>query len=223
MTEEDESIKWHEYGLDRTLAISDGVFAFAVTLLVLDLFVPTLSSGASSTDLWQALSKEYISFLNYILSFLIAGVWWNAHHRIFERIRTSNSTLRWLNLFFLLWIALLPFFTKILDQYSNVQLGVVMYAADQAASGLFLTLTWLYASSNHRLIEKNMPQRTIRFTTLRTAIAPIVFLISMGISFIGPNIAIYSWYGMIPALPIAHRLTRNDEKEQAKSENTVKS
>jgi uncharacterized membrane protein len=94
MTEEDESIKRRGYGLDRTLAISDGVFAFAVTLLVLDLFVPTLSPGASSTDLWQALSKEYISFLNYILSFLIAGVWWNAHHRIFERIRNSNSTLR---------------------------------------------------------------------------------------------------------------------------------
>jgi uncharacterized membrane protein len=93
-------------------------------LLVLDLFVPTLASGSSSIDLWQALSKEYISFLNYILSFLIAAIWWNAHHRNFEHIRSSNATLRWLNLLFLLWIALLPFFTKILDQYSSVQLGL---------------------------------------------------------------------------------------------------
>jgi hypothetical protein len=58
---------------------------------------------------------------------------------------------------------------------------------------------------------------------LRIAIAPIVFLISMGISFIGPNIAIYSWYGIIPALAIAYRLTRNSEKEQPKSKNTIKS
>ena len=109
---EDESINRHGYGLDRTLAISDSVFAFTVTLLVIDLFVPTFSPGASSTDLWQAPSKEYASFLNYILSFLIAGIWWIGHHRSFERVRNSDSTLRWVNLLFLLWITLLPFFTK---------------------------------------------------------------------------------------------------------------
>jgi len=193
MAEEDESNKRHRHGLDRTLALSDGVFAFAVTLLVLDLFVPTLSPGASSTDLWQALSKEYISFLNYIFSFLIAGVWWNGHHRGFERVRNSNSTLRWLNLLFLLWIALLPFFTKLLDQYSTLQLGVVLYAVDQAAAGLSLTLIWLYASSKHRLIVKNLDKRTIGFAAVRSAIAPIVFLVSIGLSFIDPNFAIYSW------------------------------
>jgi len=75
MTEEDEPIRRHRYGLDRTTAISDGIFAFAVTLLVLDLIVPTLSPGASSIDLWNALSGEYISFLSYIFSFLIAGIW----------------------------------------------------------------------------------------------------------------------------------------------------
>jgi uncharacterized membrane protein len=79
MTEEDESIRRQGYGLDRTLAISDGVFAFAVTLLVLDLIVPILSPGASSIDLWNALSGEHISFLGFIFSLLIAGIWWNEH------------------------------------------------------------------------------------------------------------------------------------------------
>ena len=77
MTGEDE-FHWRTLfvsSLDRTLAISDGVFAFAVTLLVLDLIVPTLSPGVTSIDLWKALSGEYISFQSYILSFLIAGVW----------------------------------------------------------------------------------------------------------------------------------------------------
>jgi len=81
MTEEDESSERSKYGLDRVLAISDGVFAFAVTLLVLDLVVPVLSPGASTADLWQALSKEYVSFLSYLTSFFIAGLWWNAHNR----------------------------------------------------------------------------------------------------------------------------------------------
>jgi uncharacterized membrane protein len=222
MTEKDESDKRHGYGLERTLALSDGVFAFAVTLLVLDLFVPTLLPGASSADLWQALSKEYPSFLNYVLSFVIAGVWWNGHHRVFERINKSNLALRWLNLFFLLWIALLPFFTKILDQYSTLQLGVVLYAADQAGAGLSQTFIWLYASNKHRLIDKNMGQRSIKFATIRSFIAPVVFLTSIGLSFIGPNIAIASWYAILPAIAIAYRLTRNSEKkEKPKSKNTI--
>jgi uncharacterized membrane protein len=213
MTEEDESSKRSEYGLDRVLAISDGVFAFAVTLLVLDLFVPALSSGASSADLWEALSKEYVSFFNYLLSFFIAGVWWNAHHRNFGLIRSSDSPLRWLNLLFLLWIALLPFFTKILDQYNNLQVAVVLYAADQAAAGLFLTLSWWYASRNHRLVDRNLKRSTIRFALLIDIIPPFFFIISMGISFIGPTIATYSWFAMFPILILAHRLKRKSEKE----------
>jgi uncharacterized membrane protein len=213
MTEKDESIRRHGYGLDRTLAISDGIFAFAVTLLVLDLIVPTLSPGASSIDLWNALSGEYISFLSYIFSFLIAGIWWNGHLRNFEHIRSSNSTLRWLNLLFLLWIALLPFFTKIVSQYNNLQLGVVLYAIDQASAGIFLTLTWLYASTNHRLIDKNMKESAIRFSTLRNAIAPTFFIGSMGISFLSPSIAILSWYVMIPPFVIVLRLEQKSEKE----------
>jgi uncharacterized membrane protein len=213
MTEEDESIRRRGYGLDRTLAISDGVFAFAVTLLVLDLIVPTLSPGASSIDLWNALSGEYISFLGFIFSFLIAGIWWNGHLRNFEHIRSSDSTLRWLNILFLIWIALLPFFTKILSQYSNLQLGVVLYAIDQASAGIFLTLTWLYASRNHRLIDKGMKESAIRFSTLRNAIAPIFFIGSMGISFLSPTIAVLSWYVMVPVLVIILRLEQKSEKK----------
>jgi uncharacterized membrane protein len=213
MTAEDESSERSRYGLGRLLALSDGVFAFAVTLLVLDLVVPILSPGASSADLWEALSKEYISFLSYLLSFFIAGIWWNAHHRNFSRIRNSDTTLRWLNLLFLLWIALLPFFTKILDQYPNLQAAVVLYASDQAAAGIFMTLSWWYASRNYRLIDKNMKDSTIRFMLLRNAIAPLFFILSMGISFISPGIAIYFWWGMIPILAIIPRLQRKGEKE----------
>jgi uncharacterized membrane protein len=213
MTEEDESRERRGYGLDRVLALSDGVFAFAVTLLVLDLAVPVLSPGASSADLWQALSKEYITFFSYILSFLIAGVWWNAHHRNFRSIRNSDSTLRWLNLLFLLWIALLPFFTKILDQYNTLQIAVVLYATDQAAAGIFMSLSWWYASRNHRLVDKNLKESAIRSRLLTNVIAPLFFIISMGISFIGPTIATYSWLAMFPVLFLTHRLELKSEKQ----------
>jgi uncharacterized membrane protein len=212
MTEEDESRKRSGSGLDRVLAISDGVFAFAVTLLVLDLAVPVLSSGASSADLWQALSKEYVSFLNYLLSFFIAGVWWNAHNRNFRQIRDADSTLRWLNLLFLLWIALLPFFTKILDQYNTLQIAVVLYATDQAFAGIFMGLSWWYASSNHRLVDKNLKESVIRSRLLMNVVAPFFFIISMGISFASPVIATYSWLAMFPVLILMHRLERESAR-----------
>jgi uncharacterized membrane protein len=206
------------YGLERLLALSDGVFAFAVTLLVLDLVVPTLSPGASSGDLFAALSAQYVSFLNYLLSFFIAGVWWNAHHRNFGYIRGANSGLRWLNLLFLLWIALLPFFTKILDGYSYLQGGVALYAVDQAAAGICLMLSWWYASREHRFVDEKMTPRAIRFVLIRNAIAPIFFIASMGITFVSPQAATLSWFGMIPILALASQLEKRGEKDQAKAE-----
>jgi uncharacterized membrane protein len=212
MAEEDESSKRGRYGLDRVLAISDGVFAFAVTLLVLDLAVPVLSPGASSTDLWQALSKEWVSFLSYITSFFIAGVWWNAHNQNFRLIRGSDSTLRWLNLLFLLWIALLPFFTKILDQYNTLQVAVVLYATDQAAAGIFMGLSWWYASRNHRLVDKDLKESAIKSRLLTNVVAPFFFIISMGISFVDPVIATYSWFAIFPVLILTHRLERESAR-----------
>jgi uncharacterized membrane protein len=223
MADEDESSKSRGYRVDRVLALSDGVFAFAVTLLVLDLAVPALSPGASSLDLWQGLTKEYISFINYILSFFIAAIWWNSHHRNFEHIRGSNTTLRMLNMFFLIWIALLPFFTKILDQYHSLQLSVALYAVDQAAAGFSLTLIWLYASRNHQMIDKNMKKTAIRFSTIRNIITPIFFLISIGISFIDTNLASFSWYGLIPIFIIVLRLEQRSKKQQTKTNNSTKS
>jgi uncharacterized membrane protein len=213
VTEEDESIG-RRYSLDRILGISDGVFAFAITLLVLDLFVPVLSSGATSADLGQALSKESVSFVSFFLSFLIAAVWWNAHNRNFGFLRKADFRLGWLNLLFLLWIALLPFFTKILNQYANLQLAVVLYAFDQFGAGFFMTLSWWYSSRNHRLVDKTLEGKTIKYITLRNAVAPLSFIISMGLSFFGALVAFISWFGMVPALILMHRLERKTNHKQ---------
>ncbi len=186
------------------LGFSDGVFAFAITLLVLDLVVPQLAKGAPATEVPGLLFQELQSFINYFLSFIIVGVWWNAHHRMFSHIRRSNSALNWLNLLFLLWISLTPFFTKLLDQYGNIQFTVVLYALEQAAAGGFLTLTWWYASTHHLEDERLSESEKGRILT-RTSIAPAVFLLSIGVSFVSPTAATFFWLLMIPALFIADR------------------
>ncbi|HVP92120.1 MAG TPA: TMEM175 family protein, partial [Acidobacteriota bacterium] len=179
---------------------------------VLDLVVPILPSTASSTDLINALLNESSAFVSYLLSFFIAGVWWTAHFRHYERIRRSNLALRWLNLLFLLWIALLPFFTKILETYGNLQAAVVIYALGQAAAGFCLTISWLYASKNHRLIDKNMTADEIRMVTFRHIPVPVIFLISIGLSFISPTIAFASWYTIAVVYAIVFILEQKARK-----------
>ena len=213
MGEGDES-KDKGYGLNRVLALTDGVFAIAATLLVVDLFVPILSADATSADLWNALSGESHTFMAYLISFFILGVWWNAHHRHYSLIRDTDSTLRWLNLLLLLWIGLLPFFTKILAEYGNLQVALSLYSLDQAGAGLFVTLSWIYASRNHRLVDKDLPEKTIRLTMMRSATAPILFLISIIVSFIDPILSYITWLALIPIFVIVYRLGHKNNQRK---------
>lgn len=209
MAEDEESGARREYGLDRTLALSDGVFAFAITLLVLDLVVPDLIAGASTQQIALALFQELQRFANYFVSFFVVGLWWHTHRRNFSHIRGSDSIMGWLNLFFLLWIALTPFFTKLLNQYGNIQFTVVLYALVQAAAGGFMTLMWWYAGRNHRLVAKNLKDSTIKYVLRRNSVAPLVFLLSVGLSFIMPPVTVpFSWLLMVPPLIILERRHR---------------
>ena len=211
---ENEARKTNEYGINRLLALTDGVFAIAATLLVIDLIVPELSTNATSLDLWNALTGQYQTFLAYLLSFFILGVWWTAHHRHYRYIKKTNSTLLWLNLFLLLWIGLLPFFTKILSQYGPMQTAMALYALDQGAAGLLVTVTWYYASHNHRLIDPELPDKTIKFTLTRSSTAPIIFFVSIAISFVSPYAAYLSWIVLLPAVVLVTVLTTRHRKKK---------
>jgi uncharacterized membrane protein len=206
MSEMDE-VKSRGYGLERSLALTDGVFAISMTLLVLDLAVPVLSLGASSGDLWKELSAEGLNFINFLLSFLIAGVWWNGHHHDFGLLRRSDSTLRWLNMLFLIWIALLPFFTKIFH-YINLSIAVMLYALNQAGAGFFLALSWWYATRNHRLVDEKLSDNAINFILFRNLVPPIIFSISMIIAIVNPTIAIIFWFVMIPLIRLIRLFER---------------
>jgi uncharacterized membrane protein len=218
MTTDEESSVDLRYGINRILGLTDGVFAFVVTLLVLDLVTPSLSSGATSADLWEALASEWVRFLDYGISFIIAGAWWSAHHRIFGHIRKTNGTLQWLNLFFLLWITLLPFFTRVFSENSAIQLGYVLYALDQAAAGFTTALLWWYASRNHRLIDKNLDEWTIRSRLLASALASLWFILSIGVTFVSLQATYFVWCSVfllrrIELGPRPKRQRKKDEKQ----------
>jgi uncharacterized membrane protein len=218
MTTEDESGADIRYGVNRILGLTDAVFAFVVTLLVLDLVAPSLSPGATSSDLWAALSSEWIRFLDYGISFLIAGAWWNSHHRVFRYVRESNGTLQSLNLFFLLWITLLPFFTRVFSENSTIQLGYVLYAIDQAAAGFTMALLWWYATRNHRLVDKGLSDEIIWKRLLMSVLAGLWFTLSISVTFINLQATYFVWFGVFLLRGIERGPRRMRKRKETESQ-----
>ena len=206
--------------LDRVLAISDGVFAFAVTLLALSLIVPALSHGAHQDELLTDLMGMGPTFISYFVSFFVIASWWRGHNRVFAYIKRCNPTLVSLNFYFLLCITIIPFLTNLIIQYGDFELATILFAAMQVVTGAMLLIIWMYASRNHRLIDPQLGARVIKFNYHRELIVIAIFLISIPIAFFSTTLAQISWIALAPLVSILQRTYRDVEEfveEEAKA------
>ena len=178
--------------LDRLLALSDGIFAFATTLLVLGL-LPQTGLSSAGTLAFLSSSRFDATVLAYFLGFFVTGFYWLAHRRIFGLILRDDRTLAQLNLVTLSFVVLVPFATVVLDDAGDIAVGALVYAAVQAGAGFGLLGTWLYASGRGKLVSESLFREWRRYITLRAAIAPAVFLVSIPVAFFDPRVAEYSW------------------------------
>ncbi len=196
-----------QYGTERLVAFSDGVFAFAITLLCVDVInaFPHLPSSATDGQLRDALLGLWPSFFSYALSFCLVGIYWAAHHRTFYYITSSNTTLIWLNLALLMFIAFLPFSTSLLDEYTDSIVITAFYAATMTIISLFSLLIWEYAAFKHRLIPADLDERTIRLFRWRGGISLALFLISIGLAFFNIWLAKVSWLAIFLIRPLLLR------------------
>ena len=208
MAELDEFKELKERGLNRILGLSDGIFAFAITLMVLDLVVPVMGPHQDLSALPSLLAGEWVGFINYFLSFAIIAIWWNAHHRNFEYINGYDGVLKVMNLFVLLAITLVPFFTKLLDIWIPGPFATALYALDQGLAGSFLALTWRHAAKNHRFIDARVDQRVVDRIRVTAYITPLLFFASIPLCFVFPGLGPLSWYAIAPATLLIRRRYR---------------
>jgi len=201
-----ENYGYGDKGLDRILALSDGIFAFSLTLLALSLVVPQLTSGQSNIDLANKLVDEIPSFFVYFWSFCVVSFYWFAHHRVFRYIKKYDSLMMWYNLIFLMFITLVPFTTNFM-KYANLQLTVVISAIFYSVPGFAISLLWQHSSKNHLLIDKNLSESIIRLTRIRNYISPLVFIASIPFSYISPYFTLAFWGVMIPLRIFIKRLS----------------
>ncbi len=188
--------------LGRLQALSDGLFATVLTILVLDLKLPDISQLASAGDVHRVINELGVHLYSYVLTFIVAGVFWMAHHGDFNHIIRYNNRLLWFNLMFLLFVGLLPFSTAGMSNNNLSAASWSIYAMNNAALGVMLALTWGYAYT-HRLADPALPRRAARYQGLRHLITPGAFLISIGVVYLAPNtyLAPYSLL-MIPVIQV---------------------
>jgi len=186
-----------EIGLSRVLALSDGVFAIALTLLVLQ-FAVRVKTPTVGTMLLDQGGK----LLAYALSVYVIGRYWVAHHAAFLRIERWDTQLLWLNLIFLGLIAFLPFPTAVLGEHPDEIGGSLFYAATVSAVGLVSSAVWWHASRGHRLLRPGMNRQAVRSARIRSLSSPMVFIASMPIILVSPPVA----WGIWIAVPFVLRL-----------------
>src|SRR5258705_9257474 len=188
----------------RLETFADGVFAIAITLLVLAIRLPT-----PTEDLGSALGDRWPEFVGYLVSFVTIGIMWVQHHRLFTLIRRSNSTFAMMNVLFLMFIAFVPFPTAVVAQRIGSGVDAVgatfFYGATMVGIATFFNAIWRYASARggHLLVTEISGVRRAEARGYRWGV-PIYVLITL-LALINPilNLAGFGLFAAYLALPIS--------------------
>jgi uncharacterized membrane protein len=175
---------------NRAEAFSDGVFAIAATLLVLELKIPHVEPGG----LPEALLERWPSYATYVVSFLTIGIIWVNHHAVMDRIESVNRPLLFLNLVFLMSVAAIPFPTALLADYLQAghdeRLAAAVYGATMAVMGITFGLIWAYAVLSGDLLHPRINRALARRSLLIFAAGNPLYLLAIGVSLVSAEAAL---------------------------------
>jgi uncharacterized membrane protein len=188
----------------RVLAFTDGLFAIAMTLLVVALGIPHLSDGDSVHDLADALSDLTPDFISFFITFAVIGRYWLAHHQFVAMLKGIDQGLIALNLVYLAFIAFLPFPTALLGENFENPLSIVIYAVNVGlVSGMEVVL--FRHAYKAQLFEKQLPQDVYRFAVAMSLAPVLFFALSIPVAFVSTTLAVCTWFLGIPLAAIADR------------------
>jgi uncharacterized membrane protein len=160
----------------RVEAFSDGVFAIAITLLVLEIHVPVVPPDAS---LWRALGQEWPSYFAYVVGFLVVGVTWLNHHTTFGAIARVDRPLLLLNLLLLMTISVIPWpvelVAKFLDRGEQASVAVAVLGLVMTAMSIAYTAFWQYATRHPVLLRDDVDAEAVRGGRLRFALGLAIY------------------------------------------------
>lgn len=182
----------------RVLAFSDGLFAIAMTLLVVGIGVPALTDGGDEGELLDAFGDLVPEIVSFFISFAVIGRYWVAHHQFFALLRSVDYRLIWINLVYLAFVAFLPFPTAVLGDYFENSVSVATYAlAVAVVSGLEVVL--FRHAYRAGLLTRDMPEPVYRWSTAASLLPVVLFLLSIPAAFLNTFVAVALWFLTAPA------------------------
>lgn len=206
--EDDEAA---EEGIGRILALSDGVFAIALTLLTLEIAVPAATSNAGLPKALLALWPRYLA---YLLSFVVIARFWVTHRLAFRLIARDDAALVRLNLLLLMFVAFLPFPTAVLGEHFGSPAAAVLYAISVALASFASTAYWWYASGRGRLLRPDVGRAQVRALRARSLSAPVFFALTLPIAVFAPYAAEAVWVLVFPLTRLVFVLFFAEEHKQ---------
>jgi uncharacterized membrane protein len=198
-----------KYGRDtvefgRVLAFSDGLYAIAMTLLIVSVGVPNVADKESVGDLADALDDLQPEFISFFISFAVIGRYWVAHHQFVSLLAAIDRSFIWLNLTYLMFVAFLPFPTALLGDYIDNPLSVSIYATNVAVvSGMEVVL--FRHAHRARLLERQLPANIYRYGVV-VSLSPVAFFVaSIPIAFASTAVALATWFLVVPFGVLSNR------------------
>ena len=180
-----ENKRMGEKETGRLEAFSDGVFAVAITLLVLNIKIPGVD--ANDKQLWQDFFNNWPMLLAYVTSFATIGVMWLNHHRMFTHIKHANTLLMMLNLLLLLLIVFVPVPTAMLAEYLvrlDLHTAAVLYGGTFFLTACCFNILWRYASYHNRLLGENVDSHSVEAISRQYLFGPLLYLIIFAVAWV---------------------------------------
>ena len=177
------------FSKDRVEALTDGIFATVMTILVLSLVVPTVTGPDASATLAADLYGLAPNFFAYVVTFIFMGVLWISHHNMFSHIESVDLRTVWINILLLLSIALAPFSTALLGRYFLESIAILVYGVNALAISTLFNILWFYPRLRHLTHEEPHPEIIARRSRI-ALVGPTVYALAIVFSFFAVEISL---------------------------------
>ncbi len=201
----------YTFSVQRIETLTDGIFAIAMTLLVLTITLPKKGMDLTEVKLHKLLLGQAQEFFNYVLSFLLLAVFWVVHHRQFHCIRHTDTRHLWINIMFLMAVSFVPFSTSLAGDFPNECVAELFFSANMFIIGMLLCGNWAYATKNHRLVDPDLSRGYIAAGMRRSVVLPFVSFLAIMVSLISPSLSSYVFL-LIPIILSYVNFKRKFEK-----------
>ncbi len=209
----------------RVEAFSDGVFAIAITLLVLELkpAIDHVLEGHPEIGLFGAMWEQWPIFLAFVISFATLGIMWLNHHRLFNLIIRIDHTLLVLNLFVLFAATVVPFPTALLGEYSkdptSFRDATLLYGGAFVLVAIAYNLLWRYATYRNHLLDQHVDPQQVKRINRQYLFGPIMYAVAFALAWVSPVLslgveALLAAFYLLPGI----ELKRPDAKQKSSQE-----